>query len=66
MAKYVITITDRWEVEADSPEHALGSYRVAFDNVELDMVGLDEATAIPQDDFRFIGGSGSAEEADNE
>lgn len=62
MPKYVITIEDRWEVEADSPEHALASYRVSFDNHEPELLGLTYPQVIRQDKFEYLDGQGKAEE----
>lgn len=63
MSKYIITITNAYEVEADSPEQALASYRVVFDNHEPELLGLTPEQVIEQDAFEFIGGKGEVEEA---
>ena len=62
MPKYVITIADRWEVEADSPEHALASYRVVFDEADPEMLGIDWFQVIPKDKFEYLDGKGEAVE----
>lgn len=58
--KYIITITDRYEVEADSPEHALGLYRVAFDNASPEVVGLPNGVNLDSDQFEYLDGHGEA------
>lgn len=62
MPKYVVTITDRYEVEADSPEQALASYRVGFDDVEPEILGIAPEDVIDSDEFEHLDGSGTAEE----
>jgi hypothetical protein len=62
MAKYTVTITERYSVEADSAEQALASYRVGFEDIEPVAVGIDPANVISPDEFEFLGDSGTAEE----
>lgn len=62
MPKYVITIEDRWEVEADSPEQALASYRVVFDDADPEVFGFDYPQVIHQDKFEYLDGKGEAVE----
>jgi hypothetical protein len=66
MRKYIITVTDRYEVEAESAELALKSYRIHFDDIEGEIFGLDEIEAISQDDFEYLDGSVSVEESSDE
>ena len=63
MSKYTITITNRYEVEADSPEHALASYRVVFDEADPEILGIDFWQVIPQDQFEYLDGKGEAVES---
>jgi hypothetical protein len=63
MTKYVITIEDRYEVDAESSEQALASYRVRFEDIEPEMVGLTVDQVIPQDEFEYLDGKGSVEES---
>jgi hypothetical protein len=63
MSKYTITITDRYEVEADSPEHALGLYRVVFDNIRPEVVGLPNGLSLDSDQFEYLDGKGEAVES---
>lgn len=60
MPKFVITIEDRYEVEADSPEHALASYRVAFDNADPEVFGIGYPQVIQQSKFEYLDGKGEA------
>jgi hypothetical protein len=64
MAKYVITIEERYKVEAESAEQALGSYRVKFDGCEPEMVGLTLDKVIHHHEFEYLDGKGNAEESD--
>lgn len=64
MSKYIVTITDRYEVEADSPEQALASYRVSFDGIEPEILEIAPEDVIDSDDFEYLDGSGTAEEAE--
>jgi hypothetical protein len=63
MTKYIITIEDRYEVEAESAEQALGSYRVKFDGYEPEMVGLTLDKVIHHHEFEYLDGKGSVEES---
>jgi hypothetical protein len=60
MPKYEIEITRRYSVEAKSDEHALANYRVAFDDIEPELVGLTEDRLIDPDDFEFLDEMGKA------
>lgn len=60
MRLYEIEITQRYSVTAESVEHALGSYRVVFDGVEPELVGLTSEEVLKQDDFEYLDGSGRA------
>jgi len=57
---YEIEITSRYAVKAESEEHALASYRVVFDGVPADVVGLTPEQVIEQDDFDFLDELGRA------
>ncbi len=63
MPVYEVEIVNIYRVTADSPEQALGSYRVVFEDVPLISVGLAPEQVLSQDDFEFIGGKGEASEA---
>ena len=63
MPVYEVEIVNIYRVTADSPEQALGSYRVVFEDVPLISVGLAPEQVIDQDEFEFIGGKGEASEA---
>ena len=63
MPKFIITIEDRYEVEAESAEQALASYRVVFEDGEPSLLGLTPDKIIEQDKFEFLDGQGKAEEA---
>jgi hypothetical protein len=63
MAVYEVQIVNTYRVTADSPEQALGSYRVSFEDVPLISVGLAPEQVLSQDEFEFIDGKGEASEA---
>jgi hypothetical protein len=62
MPVYEVEIVNTYKVIADSPEQALGSWRVSFEDVPLISVGLAPEQLISQDEFEFIGGKGEATE----
>ena len=62
MPKFIVTITDRYEVEADSAEQALASYRIGFEDQEPELFDLNPEDVIPTDDFELLDGFGEAEE----
>lgn len=62
MAKYTITKTERYEVEADDPRIALNHFHIFFNNAYLSDFNM-EALTINQDDFKFLDGSDSIEES---
>jgi hypothetical protein len=57
---YEITITRKYTVSATSEEHALASYRVAFDGIEPELVGLTSDEVIDFDDFELQDETGTA------
>lgn len=57
---YEIEITSRYAVVAESEEHALASYRVVFDDVPPDVVGLTPEQVLDQDAFDFLDELGRA------
>lgn len=57
---YEIEITSRYAVKAKSEEHALASYRVVFDGVPPDVVGLEPDEVLDQDAFDFLDEQGRA------
>lgn len=60
MPNYEVIISNTYRVTADSPEQALGSWRVRFDGVAMVSVGLGPDQVLSQDDFEFIDGKGEA------
>jgi hypothetical protein len=62
MPNYEVTISNTYRVTADSPEQALGSWRVRFDGVAMVSVGLGPDQVLSQDDFEFLDGKGEAVE----
>jgi hypothetical protein len=63
MPVYEVEIVNTYKVIADSPEQALGSYRVVFEDIEPELVGLTPEEVLDQDEFEFIDGKGEASEA---
>jgi len=63
MPVYEVQIVNTYRVTADSPEQALGSYRVVFEDIEPELVGLTPEEVLEQDEFEFIDGKGEASEA---
>lgn len=62
MPSYVITVQDRYSVQADTLEQAIASYRVGFDGIEPELFGLDADSIIDQDAFEYLDGEVKAEE----
>lgn len=62
MPNYEVTISNTYLVTADSPEQALASYRVSFEDMPPKFYGLTPEQVISQDDFEFLGGDGEATE----
>jgi hypothetical protein len=60
MRDFEIEITTRYRVSANSEEHALASYRVVFDDIEPELVGLTPEEVLDQDDFEFLEETGKA------
>lgn len=63
MPKFILTIEDRYEVEADSPEQALASYRIQFEDGDPEILGITPSELLSQDAFIFLDGQGRVEEA---
>lgn len=62
MAKYIITKTERYEVEADDPRVALNHFHIFFNNAYLSDFDM-EALTIEQDNFWYLDGSDTIEES---
>ena len=62
MPNYEVKIVNIYSVTADSPEQALASYRVSFEDMPPKFYGLTPEQVISQDDFEFLGGDGEATE----
>lgn len=62
MAKFIITVEDRYEVEAESAEQALASYRIQFDDADPEIFS---GKVIDQDEFEYLDGQAKAEEKTN-
>jgi hypothetical protein len=60
MKDFEIEITRRYKVTADSEEHALASYRVVFDDIPANLVGLNKEQVIEFDEFEFLEETGRA------
>jgi hypothetical protein len=61
MAKYIITRTERYEVEADDPRTALNHFHIFFDNAYLSDFGMETLT-LDQDNFELLDGADTIEE----
>ncbi len=57
---FEIEITRRYRVSANSEEHALASYRVVFDEIPANLVGLNKEQVIEFDEFEFLEETGRA------
>jgi hypothetical protein len=64
--KYIITNTERYEVEADSLEQALALYNIVFNGIEPEMYDLPTEQHYSQDLFEYLDGSTEAREAEKE
>lgn len=62
MPFYEVEISNIYKVYADSPEQALASYRVSFEDLPPKFFGLTPDQVISQDEFEFLGGDGEATE----
>lgn len=60
MRLYEIEITERYSVMAESEEQALASYRISFEGIPPEALGLTPEQVIKQDDFEYLDGSGRA------
>ena len=66
MPKYIITNSERYQVEADSPEQALAIYRVVFDGIEPELVDLPEDVYQDPDQFEYLDGETQAVELEED
>jgi hypothetical protein len=64
MATYIVASGHRYQVEADTPELAIASYRVHFDGIEPEAFGLTMDSVIDQDDFEYLDGQAEVGEAE--
>jgi hypothetical protein len=64
--KYIITDTQRYEVEAESLDQALALYNIAFNGIEPEMYDLPADQYYDQDQFEYLDGSTEAREAEKE
>jgi hypothetical protein len=62
--KYIITNTERYEVEADSLEEAMAIYNVVLNDIEPEIVGLP--TGDYGDLLEYLDGSTEAREAEKD
>jgi hypothetical protein len=62
MPKFTITTEDVYEVEADTLEQAIASYRVGFEGIEPEVFEMTTAEVIDPDYFEYLGGEVRAEE----
>jgi hypothetical protein len=62
--KYIITNTERYEVEADSLEEAMAIYNVVLNDIEPEVVGLPAGHY--EDLFEYLDGPTEAREAEKE
>jgi hypothetical protein len=62
MDTYLVTITERYTVKANTPEQAIASYRHEFDDIEPEIFGMTLADMLEPDSFTFLDGSITAEE----
>ena len=61
MPKFTITAEDVYEVEADTLEQAMASYRVGFEGIEPEVFEMTTAEVIDADFFEYLGGEVRAE-----
>jgi hypothetical protein len=66
MPTYLITIQDRYSVQADTLEQAIASYRVGFDGIEPEMFEMEPHSIIDQDAFEYLDGEVRAEEEEKD
>ena len=64
MSKYIITNTERYEVEADSPEQALILYKIVIDDIEPEIFDWPER-AYDTDQFEYLDGKTEAVEKES-
>ena len=64
MATFVITKTERYEVEADDPRVALNHFHIFYNNFYAFEVGINETT-MTQDDFEYLDGTDTIEQKEN-
>lgn len=64
MSKYTITNTERYEVEADSPEQALILYKILIDGIEPEMFDLPNGL-YDTDQFEYLDGKTEAIEKES-
>jgi hypothetical protein len=64
--KYIITNTERYEVEADSLDQALALYNITFNGIDPEMYDLPADQYYDQDQFEYLDGSTEAREAEKE
>lgn len=62
MPKFIVTITDRYEVTADSAEQAIASYRVSFEDFEPDYFEMSPDDIIPETEFEYLDGQSEVTE----
>lgn len=60
MRLYEIEITNRYTVMAENEAQALASYRVSFEGIPPEALGLSVETVLDQDKFEYVDGSGRA------
>lgn len=61
MPKYIITKTERYEVEASDPRVALDHFHYWFNNIPFEDLGLT-VTTLTDTDFEYLDGTDSIEE----
>ena len=64
MSKYTITNTERYKVEADSPEQALILYKILIDGIEPEMFDLPNGL-YDTDQFEYLDGKTEAVEKES-
>lgn len=56
MPIFTITSEERYQVEADTLEQAIASFRVWFDEVEPELFEIESKDLIDQDLFEYLDG----------
>lgn len=56
MPTFIITSEDRYQVEADTLEQAIASFRTWFDEVEPELFEIETKDLIDQDLFEYLDG----------